>query len=324
MAVAQSVGTLAQPGKSHRWLKLISLTTALSVFALVALGGVVRVTESGLGCPDWPLCHGKLFPPLEFTAIVEYSHRFVASAIVSPLILFTGGIVWFGYRKERWLTIPSALALVLLIIQALLGGITVLQELPGEIVALHLAVAEALLACLVLITVVAFKGPLTGRLLRSDAQSPDQFPKLALISAGAVYFLILSGSYVTASGSTAACVTWPLCHGDVYPRGLPSAIHMGHRYLALIVGVLVLYSVHLGFLGRDRSWDLRLLSMTVAALFMLQIVEGAATILFGFPIYMVALHLALGSAVWATIAATAFASLTRPNNGEAASQGATK
>jgi heme A synthase len=323
MAVAQSAGTLAQPGKSHRWLKSISLTTVLAVFALVVLGGVVRVTESGLGCPDWPLCYGKLFPPLEFTAIVEYSHRFVASAIVSPLILITCGTVWFAYRKERWLTIPAALAVVLLVIQALLGGITVLQELPGEIVAVHLAVAEALLACLVLVTVVAFKGPLAGRLLRSDGQSPDRFPKLALISAGAVYFLILSGSYVTASGATAACVTWPLCQGDVFPRGFPEAIHMGHRYVALIVGVFLLYSVHLGFRGRDRSRDLRLLSMAVAALFVLQIAVGAATILFGFPIHMLALHLALGSAVWATIAATAFASLTRPSNAEAVSQGAT-
>lgn len=321
MVTAQTAGTLNQPGKSHGWLKSISLVTVLAVFALVVLGGVVRVTESGLGCPDWPLCYGKLLPPLEFTAIVEYSHRFVASAIVSPLILITGGTVWFAYRKERWLTIPAALAVVLLIIQALLGGITVLQELPGEIVAAHLAVAEALLACLVLITVVAFKGPPAGRPAIPDGRPPDRFPKLALISAGAVYFLILSGSYVTASGATAACVTWPLCQGDIFPQGLPAAIHMGHRYVALIVGVFLLYSMHLGFRGKERPPEVKLLSMAVAALFVLQIAVGAATILFGFPIHLVALHLALGSAVWATIAATAFVSYTRSGNAEVASQG---
>ena len=151
MAIGQASETRFNTGKPGPWFRGLTLLTVFAAFVLITLGGVVRVTESGLGCPDWPLCHGKLFPPLEFTAMVEYSHRFVASAIVSPLILFTGGIVWFKYRRERWLTIPSALALVLLIIQALLGGITVLQELPGEIVALHLAVAEALLACLVLI-----------------------------------------------------------------------------------------------------------------------------------------------------------------------------
>lgn len=323
MVISQSTGTLAQPGKSHTWLKSISLTTVLAVFALVVLGGVVRVTESGLGCPDWPLCHGKLFPPLEFTAIVEYSHRFVASAIVSPLILVTVGIVWFAYRKERWLTIPSVLAVVLLVIQALLGGVTVLQELPGEIVAAHLAVAEALLACLVLIAVVAFKGPLAGHSEHSVGSPPDRFPKLALISAVAVYILILSGSYVTASGATAACVTWPLCQGEIFPQGLPAAIHMGHRYVALIVGVFLLYSVHLGIRGKHRSLDVRLLSMAVAALFVLQIAVGAATILLGFPIHLIALHLALGSAVWATIAATAFVSRTRPGNAEVVNQGAT-
>jgi len=323
MIAERTTGTLAPPGKSHGWLKSISLITALAVFALVVLGGVVRVTGSGLGCPDWPLCHGKFLPPLEITAIIEYSHRLVASAIVSPLILITGGTVWMAYRKERWLTIPSVLAVVLLVIQALLGGVTVLQELPGEIVAVHLAVAEALLACLVLITVVAFRGPPGIPSGPTNGGPPDRFPKLALISAGAVYLLILSGSYVTASGATAACVTWPLCQGDLFPRGLPAAVHMGHRYVALIVGVFLLYCVHLGFRGKERSLDLKMLAMAVAALFILQIAVGAATVLSGFPILLMALHLALGTGVWATMAATAFLSLTHPGKTEAVSQGAT-
>jgi heme A synthase len=299
----------------------------LAVFGLVVLGGVVRVTGSGQGCPDWPLCHGRLLPPLEITAIIEYSHRLVASAIVSPLILITCVTVWLAYRKEPWLTIPSVLVVVLLVIQVLLGKITVENELPGEIVAAHLAVAEALLAWLVWIAVVAFRGPPGGRPVDSSADSigrpADRFPKLALISAGAVYLLVISGSYVTGSGATAACVTWPLCQGEVFPQGLPAAVHMGHRYVALIVGVLLLYTVYLGFRGKERPRDLRVLAIAVAALFLLQIGVGAATILSGFPIYLMALHLALGSAVWATMAATAFLSLTHPGVTEAVGQGAT-
>jgi heme A synthase len=179
-----------------------------------------------------------------------------------------------------------------------------------------------LLACLVLITVVAFKGPLAGPSDHSAGRPPDRFPRLALISAGAVYLLVLSGSYVTASGATAACVTWPLCQGDLFPQGLPAAVHMGHRYVALIVGLFLLYSVHLGFRGRERPLELRVMSMAVAAVFVLQVAVGAATILSGFPILLIALHLALGTAVWATMAATAFLSLTRPGKTEAVSQGA--
>src|SRR5918999_1413274 len=259
MAVVESAGFLAQPGKAHRWLKVISLLTVLSVFALIVLGGVVRVTGSGLGCPDWPLCHGKILPPLEITAIIEYTHRLVASAIVGPLILVTCGTVWLAYRREKWLVVPATAAVFLLIGQALLGGVTVLNELPGEIVAAHLALGEALLACLLLVLVVAYRGPLVFRSDVVENSRPDRFPLLSFISAIGVYLLILTGSLVTATGATTACVTWPLCQGQVFPVHLLPAIHMGHRFVAAIIGVLLLYTLHRGFRGKHRPLGVRLL-----------------------------------------------------------------
>ena len=308
MASRQSAAPPSSPGRSGRWLKSITTASVLAVFGLVVLGGVVRVTGSGLGCPDWPLCYGKLLPPLEYTAILEYSHRFVASVIVGPLVVATAVTVLWKYRRERWLTIPAVVAVVLLVLQALLGGYTVLQELPGEIVALHLAVAQALLGFLVLLMVVAFKGPLSA----GNNDPPDRFPRLALISALGVYVLILTGAYVTASGATAACITWPLCQGEVFPRGFLSAVHMGHRYVALIVGLFALYSLHLGFRGRHRPRDIRLLSMTTVTLFTLQVIVGAVTIWLRFPVSFIALHMALGSAVWVGVAATALVAYARP------------
>ena len=143
MAVAETGNLLSNPAKARGWLQVTSLLTVLSVFALVVLGGVVRVTESGLGCPDWPLCHGKLLPPLEMTAIIEYTHRLVTSALVTPLVLLTCALVWLTQRHEGWLVVPATLAVGLLLAQALLGGVTVLTELPGGVVAAHLALAEA-------------------------------------------------------------------------------------------------------------------------------------------------------------------------------------
>ena len=66
----------------------LSAFTVVATYALIVIGGIVRVTGSGLGCPDWPTCHGQIIPPLEQTALIEYTHRFVG-ALVSPLILAT-------------------------------------------------------------------------------------------------------------------------------------------------------------------------------------------------------------------------------------------
>ena len=314
MAVASSSGLLAQPGKVHGWFRGLSLATVVSAFALVVLGGVVRVTDSGLGCPDWPLCHGGILPPWQLEAVIEYTHRLVASAIVGPLVLATGVGVWFAYRWERWLLIPATVAVALLLAQAMLGGMTVLSELSPGTVAAHLALGEALLACLVLVAVVAHQGPLSLRPGGGGDGVADRFPMLALISAAAVYLLLLTGSYVTATGASAACSTdWPLCQGSIFPEARLPIIHMAHRVAAVLIGAFLMYTLHLGFRGRHRPAEVRLLSMAAAALFLAQVIVGAFTVWLRFPEALIALHLAMATAVWGATAAVAALSLARQN-----------
>ena len=312
MAVAEPSDLHSHPAKSRGWLRAASLLTVLSVYALVVLGGVVRVTESGLGCPDWPLCHGRLLPPMELTAIIEYSHRLVTSALVAPLVLLTCALVWFTQRHEGWLVVPATLAVVLLLGQALLGGVTVLTELPGGVVAAHLALGEALLACLILILVVAHRGALTRWSQRAFQSSPDPFPRMALISAAGVYLLILTGSYVTASGATAACISWPLCQGELLPQHLLPMIHMAHRYFATIIGIILVYTLYLGISGSQRPVEVRWLSISVATLYLAQILVGAAAVWLNFPVSLIALHLSMATAVWGTMAALAALALAQP------------
>lgn len=316
--VAKPAEATPHPARAQGWIRPLSTLSVFSVFALVVLGGVVRVTGSGLGCPDWPLCYGKVLPPWELTALIEYSHRLIASAIVSPLVLLTCGVSWLAHRQERWLVLPSSLAVVLLLAQALLGGVTVLTELPGPVVASHLALGQALLGCLVLVMVVAYRGPLgfnhqisgvSGAARGSDA---DRFPTLALISAGAVYLLILSGSVVTASDATGACVTWPLCQGRVFPEGLLPMIHMAHRLLAAAIGAFLLYVLYLGFRDSQKTGEMRLLALAVAVFFGAQVLVGAFTIWSGFQPHLMALHLSMSALVWALMAGLAVLSLTRP------------
>ena len=303
---------LAESSRFHSWFRGIAAFTVLATFALVILGGVVRVTESGLGCPDWPGCHGGLLPPFETKAMIEFSHRITASLLVGPLILFLFIASWMKYRQERWIVVPASMAFGLVIAQAILGGVTVINELPGEIVMAHLAVGEALVAILVVLAVVSFRGPLSIRIPDWSVGKTRRFPVLVVIAGVAVFVLLLSGSYVTISGAFGACTEWPLCNGDAFPEFRLQMNHMFHRYVAGVVGLFVLYSLHLGFRGRSQPMEIRVLSMSSIALFIVQIVVGATVIWGDFGEDVRALHLAVATAVWIAISALVVITFSSP------------
>src|SRR2546425_9544977 len=271
--------------------RALSVATALVTYALVVLGGVVRVSGSGLGCPDWPLCHGRLLPPLDLHAIIEYSHRTTAS-LASALIVLTAVVAWVAWRKRRGIVIPAMVALGLLVVQVVLGAITVRLELPPMIVLAHLATAMALLAAVCVTAVAAIvPGPITP----TDRASV----RLSTVAAAGTYLLILSGSLVVGSGASGSCAAWPLCGGglslsfDGYP-----AIQLLHRGLAAAIGVLIIVSLF-ALLNRYRV-D-RAVRATVAlalAALAFQVAVGAAGAPRPLPPALRGLHLALASAVW--------------------------
>ena len=299
--------TRSNPRRGWTWLQGLSVATVICVFLLVIIGGVVRVTESGLGCPDWPLCYGKLLPPAEYTAIIEYTHRFVASVIVGPLVLATAIVGWVGYRGYRWIQIPAVAAVPLLIVQGLLGGVTVLTHLPGGVVALHLVTAEILLAVCVLLMIAAFRYPVSRRRTAASAGagSGNNYYRWAIAGAVGVYAVIVSGSLVTAMGATGACITWPLCQGQAFPMHHLTAVHMFHRYVALALGLLLLYSVWRCVRGAERTAPTALLAWATLAAFIAQVIVGALTVWLDFQAHWRALHLTAATAVWAAAAAMA-------------------
>lgn len=304
---------LGRSGGFHSWFRGLSAFTVLATFSLVILGGVVRVTESGLGCPDWPGCDGGIFPPLETKALIEYSHRITASFVVGPLILFLFIAAWMRYRRERWVLVPASIAFVLVIAQAALGGATVLSELPGSAVMAHLAVGETLVAVLVLLAVVAYRGPLSLRMPDWGVGKTRRFPVLVVIAGVALFLLLLSGSYVTITGAFGACSEWPTCLTDnAFPGERLQVIHMFHRYVAGAVGLFVLYSLHLGFRGRTQPVEIRTFSMVAIALFVAQVLAGAGVIWDDFGEEVRALHLAIGTSVWIAVSALVVMTFSSP------------
>jgi heme A synthase len=134
-----------------------AVASAVASWALVAVGGVVRATESGLGCPDWPLCEGRPIPNAEKTPMIEFSHRATA-AVVTGLVLLVAIMAWRSYRSRKDILVPALVALAFIPFQAVLGAIVVWLELPGWIVGVHFVVGMVFMAASVTAAAAAFGG----------------------------------------------------------------------------------------------------------------------------------------------------------------------
>ena len=300
----------AVSGLPGRPFKTLAVTTVATTFGLVVLGGVVRLTDSGLGCPDWPLCHGQIIPPADKATLIEYSHRLLAS-VVGVMAAATSVIVWIKWRHIRWMSVPAALGVVLLVGQGVLGGFTVLQELPGELVLAHLATAELLIACYLVIALAAIRHPADGAM--SGLIGSDKFVLTVLATALLNYGLILSGSYVTVSGAATACgESWPLCHG--LPQGLLPNIHMGHRFVAFIAGLATVGVAVAAWSRRLGNPVLGYGAAFAAGALLVQIALGAGIVWSSFPLSLRLAHLAIATLMWLGLVAMVYGAVAGPRD----------
>ena len=283
--------------------RYVASLTAIATYALIVLGGYVRATGYGLACPDWPLCHGELIPPLNTPVLTEYSHR-LAAATVGLLVLGTAITAWRGHRENRLVLTGATLALLLLIAQVLMGGVTVNMELPDTIVALHLAIALILLAVLVTTAVGAFQEQRPAANDDSDPAgetSATAFLPLASVAALATFTLIIIGSYVANSGASLVYPDWPLFNGKLVSAGGRLAdLHYAHRLMAVVAGLLIL-AVAVHTWRRDRRPLVLAVVALALVLYVAQVFVGASNIWFELPTSVRIVHLALASALWSAL-----------------------
>ena len=212
---------------------LIALAVAI---AQVALGGVVRVTGSGDACPDWPLCHGQVIPPLDLNIWLEFSHRLSASAL-GVFVLAASFMAWRQAPVVPVSAFAASSALVLVLVAALLGGLTVLTELAWWARLIHLVLAELVVAC---IAVAWLAGPGVGRPSGQSAPPGSGIGRVRTVgwvSLAGLLGAIVFGSYMVGFNYGAACTSWPMCQGMRIPDGLAFVANMGHRVSALAVAL---------------------------------------------------------------------------------------
>jgi heme A synthase len=313
------------PDELARFRRLTVVTIA-ATFVLIVIGGIVRVTDSGLGCgpagsgtEGWPLCGGRVMPFLETTAIVEFTHR-VAAAVVGALIVLMAWRSLRRLREHRWVVRGSLAALALVLAQAGLGGLTVENNLEEVLVAAHLGLAMVLLALLIGLWRAAGGG------LPAPLAATGSVRILALVSAGLVLATIVAGGYVAGTeregaegapvegGAHLACGTeFPTCLGEAAPFGEGEMvdIHLAHRTLMYLAAIAVLATAALARARGVRSPALPL----AVGLLLVQVLLGALNVWLGKHAELVLAHLTVGTLLWGTVAYAALELLPAPHKG---------
>jgi cytochrome c oxidase assembly protein subunit 15 len=282
----------------HRYAKLLAAATLL----LVAAGGMVTSTSSGLSVPDWPTTYGRnmfTFPLSQMVGGIfyEHGHRLIASTVG----LLTIGLVAGVWRTDsrRWVRNLALVALGAVILQGVLGGLTVIYFLPAPISIGHAGLAQ-LFFCLT-ISLALFTSPGWRQPARPPVDDGRLRARVTLLSV-LIYGQILLGATVRHLGAGLAIPDFPLALGRLVPPAwtTPIAIHYAHRVGALLVAAdVVAVAAYIGRRYGDRpelSRPLWLLLAAVAA----QITLGALVVLTRRDPVVNTMHVATGAAVLGT------------------------
>jgi protoheme IX farnesyltransferase len=280
-----------------RFQKLAAATVVTTIL-LVTIGVIVRATGSGMGCPDWPLCHGQVIPPLDDPkAWIEWIHRTVA-VIIGFEVLGLAILAVVDHRDRRLLVGATLGAIVLVGFQAWLGKETVRLNNSGESVTAHLAAAMTLLGLLVWILA---RSLYPARLGGGGSQ---RFTLIAAFGAASVFALLLFGSQVTATSQWFVFPDWPLMGGTPFPdRTDANSAHVLHRWIAVVVGLIVAGVVLAAWRQRPRQRAIVRLAALAALLFPIQALIGGLQILTMLSGWTQTLHLAVGAVIWALLVA---------------------
>lgn len=285
---------------------------ALATFILLLVGGLVHGTGSGLACPDWPLCFGSAFPEMKGHVLYEHSHRLVAGTVALLTVLLAVAI-WSSRRRgsaktqeDRRLVHLGLGAVALVVVQALLGALTVWLKLPALVSTAHLAVSM-LFFSLILYLAARLHPNWEGRRVLL-ARRERNWLGWALI---ATYGQILLGGLVRHTGSGLACIDFPLCQGSLLPLGAHPAVILQavHRLMAVLVAVMVVFGA-VGLLrspatapSKDRrsARSLRGLALLLPILVGVQVTLGAMSVLSFLELYRVTAHLGVAALLLATL-----------------------
>ncbi len=281
-------------------LHRFAIVTAVATFVLIFAGGLVTSTGSALAVPDWPLSFGKFFPKMEGGVLYEHGHRMIAGTVaIMTLVLMVWTLMREGRARVRYVAIA---AFGLVIVQAVLGGLTVLLLLPLAIAVAHAATAQAFFGLMVTLAMLTGSRWRDAVPLGQVKRARPSLPVLATITTAVIYCEILIGAVMRHMGAGLAVPDFPLSFERLVPP-LDSkfvAINFAHRCGALVVTTLIVWTVTRTLRSYSNEPMLRRPATGLIILLVLQICLGAATVLTGRVVVLATSHVAVGAAVLAT------------------------
>ena len=241
----------------HRYNRVLAAVSLL----LIAAGGLVTSTESGLAVPDWPTTYGYFMYSFPLSGMVggilyEHGHRLIASTVGLMTIVLA---VWLTrVESRRWVRRMGWLVLAAVVAQGLLGGLTVLYFLPAPVSISHAGLAQVFFMLVVSLAVFTSPGWLSryGRdaATTRDVVSDTALRRLSIVTPIVVYVQILVGATMRHTGAGLAIPDFPLAFGRVVPPTWDPgiAVHFAHRIGAVVVvGLVVALSAHV--VARQRA-----------------------------------------------------------------------
>jgi cytochrome c oxidase assembly protein subunit 15 len=301
------------PQRRLLWFRRLALLGAALAATVVVLGAWVRLTDAGLGCPDWPGCYGHFYPQADHNfskAIHEMIHRYFATTLGAIIVALLAWALW--NRKARGQPLKAvALLFILVCLQGALGALTVTLLLKPLIVTAHLLGGLSTLGILWWLSLTPEQRELSSRELAVR--------KFAVVGLAALVLQIALGGWTSSNYAAVACPDLPTCQQSWWPhmdfrdafvlwRGLdidytggvlanPAriAIHVTHRIGALTLG-LILILVGATSFARAQSRALKVAGGLLVCAVLLQIGIGVSMVHFGMPLALADLHNA-GAAV---------------------------
>jgi cytochrome c oxidase assembly protein subunit 15 len=311
--------------KPNRALHVFAVSTALATFFLIIAGGLVTSTDSGLAVPDWPLSYGQLMPPMVGGIFYEHGHRMVAT-FVGMLTTILAFWLW-KIDDRRWVKLMGLTALLAVIAQGLLGGITVLFLLPTWVSVSHATLAQSFFSLTILLAFITSESWKS----RTPVESPmaGKTHTLALATTGAVLLQLILGALMRHTGSGLAIPDFPLSYTqwlpptnvadmasvndyrltyyDLPPISLQQIwIHFAHRIGSILVSLLVVANV-LHVLRNYTERSMREPAIIQGILLLVQVLLGALTVWTGKGVQVSTAHVAAGALLLGTsVALTAY------------------